>query len=159
MTVRLGMEQMNEGKKVSKASARHQVFWETISKLVKSQVAALQKKKLPHLEAWERYDRILADGVKKHYSSTHTWVPGKSRWSKKRDNFWVFPLECSVCRMGAAKHDQIGAKLVPTEVPSRDMHLCYIDRTCEEVMNTWRLASKKRGPRCIQCYTYGCDHS
>lgn len=118
-----------------------------------------------HRKWMERYNLNKTATVKKHISSTHAWVKGKERWSKKYDNWFMNPIECKVCKMGASDYEEVGWALVDYaqinlekgEVPSRDMHNHYIYRTCEEVQAA-RMAHRKsrKGRKCLQCGTYAC---
>jgi hypothetical protein len=98
--------------------------------------------------------------IKKYVSSTHTWVKGKDRYSKKNANWHCSPFECKVCRMGASGHDEVGwagEMAEATDMPTRDMHGQPIHRTCLEVQAAREEARKKHaGGKCIQCSTYGC---
>jgi hypothetical protein len=98
--------------------------------------------------------------VKKYISSTHNWIEGKARWSKKRDNWFQSPYECTVCRMGGSGHDEVGwagEMEEVTDIPTRDMHGHLISRTCAEVLAAREEYRKKRkGTKCYQCGTYGC---
>lgn len=105
-----------------------------------------------------KYDIARNNAIKNHISSTHTWIKGPDHWSKKIDNWFSFPFECKVCKMGASDYEEVydehlKINLKTGDLPSHDMHNNYITRTCEEV----QLAKKRRkGKKCIQCGTYGC---
>jgi len=114
---------------------------------------------------WNRRYYLLKNAtVKKHISSTHTWIKGKMHYSKKADNWHQSPLECKVCGMGASGWErecvyfsEEESKIKPGELPSGDMHGGYIYRTCEEVLKAKKEIRKKRkGTKCLQCGTYGC---
>lgn len=103
--------------------------------------------------------------IKKHISSTHTWVKGKDRWSKKMDNWHRSPVECKVCGIGASDWEEAGyvgeesfeIDLSKGELPSRDMHGHYLHRTCEEVQAAKAKHRKSRkGGKCLQCGSYDC---
>ncbi len=96
--------------------------------------------------------------IKKHISSTHTWVKGKDRW--RNDNWHCSPFECKVCRIGASGHEEVGwagEMAEVTDIPSRDMHGVHMHRTCAEVQASRAEARRKHaGGKCGQCCTYGC---
>jgi len=107
-------------------------------------------------------ERVIAQNaaIKKHISSTHTWAVGKERWSKKFDNWFQSPFECTVCKMGGSSCDNIdrvGNREEVIDIPTRDMHNNLIRRTCQEVLAARQEYRKKRkGSKCYQCGTYGC---
>lgn len=111
---------------------------------------------------WHKQDSLAKNYVvKKYISSTHTWVLGKNRWSKKNDNWLQSPYECKVCHMGGSSYDDIGVagREKVTDIPTRDMHNHLISRTCQEVLDARTLYRKKRkGTKCYQCSTYGCSY-
>lgn len=98
--------------------------------------------------------------IRKYISSTHIWVEGKSRWSKKYDNWYQNPYECKVCKIGASGHEEIGwaGEMAPiTDIPTHDMHGQSMHRTCAEVQAARAEAKKKhKGGKCRQCSAFGC---
>lgn len=107
--------------------------------------------------------RIVA--VKNHISSTHQWVRGKMRWSKKTDNFYMYPFECKICKMGASEYEKEDNLPVPSRkvdlenggLPTHDMHSNLIHQTCKDILNLRTIyLHKRKGGKCGQCGTYGC---
>jgi hypothetical protein len=106
------------------------------------------------------YNLALVNTVKKHISSTHTWIEGIDRWSHKYNNWFQSPFECKVCMMGAGSFHELGPHrldyvkvvLENGDIPSQGMHSGFLYRTCEGVLK----AKKLRGKYCMQCSTYGC---
>ena len=117
-----------------------------------------------HQDWMRQYSLNKNATIKKHISSTHTWVKGKERWSKKSNNWHMNPIECAICKMGASNFEEIGSAgdyneidLDKGDIPSQDMHGSIIHRTCQEVQDARTEYRKHRkGTKCIQCGTYGC---
>lgn len=117
-----------------------------------------------HKEFIRLYNIARNTTIKKYISATHTWIVGKSHYSKKKDNWWQAPLECEVCGIGASAHEEVGwagerekINFEAGELPSRGMHGESIHRTCEEVQAARDEYRKHRkGSKCGQCRSYGC---
>lgn len=110
----------------------------------------------------EKFNLAQENVIKKHFSSTHTWGEGVMRWSKKRDNWFMSPLECKVCKMGAgAWHSENRLNLTKVnleegDVPTMDMHGNFISRTCAEVLAAKKSRKGGNDGKCGQCNTYDC---
>lgn len=99
---------------------------------------------------------IRIDMTRKHISSTHTWIKGRLYWSKKYNNGYQAPFECSVCGIGASDWNQDSMSKI--DVPIGCMHGGMLKRTCAEVLAAHKEYRKHRkGSKCGQCRTYGCE--
>lgn len=161
-------------KKLADLSRYWAKYFDQLSKWVEEDRVAPLEPLDPNLTPQEQWRVVGArenleknKAIKKHISSTHTWIPGKMHWSKKTNNGYQSPLECKTCGMGASGYDELGwvgeeihkVDLEAGDVPSRDMHGGYIHRTCQEVVAARAEARKKhKGGKCGQCRTYGCIH-
>lgn len=147
---------MTQDEKIKLIWAETQKFYDKLDGWLDKEYLKELGRTLSFQDYRKEYDLLKNAAVKKHISSTHTWIKGKTH--RYKDNFYQSPLECKICGMGATDYEEVGFELVQViDLPSRDMHNCAIHRTCEEV-----LAAKKqsrrlhKGGKCIQCWTYGC---
>lgn len=159
MTPKELFEEKEHQERLKKINEYWTKFYDKVEAWMKPDLSKLSDIILKDHKAYiVQYNLLKNAVIKKHVSSTHTWIKGKSHYLKGPDNWYESSLECAVCKMHATKYEEVGYDSVEVlDIPSRDSHNQVINRTCAEVLAAREAYRKvRKGTKCHQCWTYGC---